>query len=124
MKRLTCGILSSLVILSAAGAAKAETPAFVVAQSESTIERMYQEQRVVTEGMLELMAQMKTMMAQMKALTAAPTGKPATTNDMYRLQQSTQQQQQAMMAEMKGMMAEMKKTFEYFEKIYREKYGS
>jgi hypothetical protein len=29
-----------------------------------------------------------------------------------------------MIAEMKEMMTEMKKTFEYFEKIYREKYGS
>jgi hypothetical protein len=157
MKRLTCGILSSLVILSAAGVAKAETPAFVVAQSESTIERMYQEQRVVTEGMLELMAQMKTMMAQMKALTDLPPGKSVTMNDLYKQQQvlsarmdmligrtrydtiqptatspkaspatvqSVQQQQQVMMAEMKEMMTEMKKTFSYFEKIYREKYGS
>ncbi len=87
MKRLVSGVLSSLLVLSTVVPAKAETPTYVVAQSESTIERMYQEQRVVTEGMLELMAQMKTMMAEMKALTSLPTGKPVTMNDLYKQQQ-------------------------------------
>lgn len=87
MKRLAYGVLSSLVILSAVGPAQAETPAFMVAQSESTIERMFQEQRVVTEGMLEMMAQMKVMMAEMKALMASPSGKPVTMNELYKQQQ-------------------------------------
>jgi hypothetical protein len=108
MKRLATGILSSVLVLSAVVPVKAETPAFVVAQSESTIEQMFREQRVVTEGMLEMMAEMKAMMAEMKALTATPTGKTVTTNDLYRQQQSVQQQQQTIMAEMKQMMAEMK----------------
>jgi hypothetical protein len=157
MKRLAYGVLSSLVILSAAGPVKAETPTFTIAQSESTIAQMYQQQRVLTEDIQTLMAQMKTVMAEMKALTASPSGKSVTMNDLYKQQQvlsarmdmligrtrydtiqptatipktnsaavqEVHQQQQAMVAEMKGMMTEMKKTFEYFEKIYREKYGS
>lgn len=157
MKRLTCGILSSLVILSTAGVARAETPTFTIAQDLTTIEQMYEQQRVLTNDIQTLMTQMKTVMAEMKALTAAPPGKSVTMNDLYKQQQalsarmdmligrtrydtiqptatspkassatvqSVQQQQQMMIAEMKGMMAEMKKTFEYFEKIYREKYGS
>ncbi len=111
MKKIAFGVLSSLLVLSAAIPAKAETPAFVVAQSApsiESIEQMYEQQRVVTETMTETMAQMKAMMAEMKALTATPNGKSVTTNDLYRQQQSIQQQQQAMMTEMKQMMAEMK----------------
>jgi hypothetical protein len=138
MKRLVSGILSSLVILSATIPTQAQTPNFTVAQSESAIEQLSKEQRVVTEGMLELMAQMKTMMAEMKALTAPSSGKPVTMNDLYKQQQvlstqmdmligrtrldtiqprearsasvqEVQQQQQVMIAEMKNMMAEMQK---------------
>lgn len=87
MKRFAYGVLSSLVILSAVGPAKAETPAFTVAQSESAIERVAQEQRVLTEGMLEVMAQMKVMMAELKTLTSSPTGKPVTMEDIYKQQQ-------------------------------------
>jgi hypothetical protein len=153
MKRLAYGVLSSLVILSAAVPAKAETQPFMIAQSASTIEQMYQQQRVLTYDIKTMMTQMKAMMAEMKALTASPSGKPVTMNDLYKQQQvlaarmemligqtkydtiqptpkdsatvqEVYQQQQMMIAEMKEMMAEMKKTFEYFEKFYREKYGS
>jgi HD superfamily phosphodiesterase len=157
MKRLACGILSSLVILSAAGVAKAEAPTFTIAQDLTTIEQMYEQQRVLTNDIQTLMTQMKTVTAEMKALTASPPGKAVTMSDLYKQQQalsarmdmligrtrydtiqptatrpkasletvqSVQQQQQMMIAEMKEMMAEMKKTFSYFEKIYREKYGS
>ncbi len=157
MKRLACGVLSSLVILSAAIPAKAETPTFTIAQDLTTIEQMYEQQRVLTNDIQTVMTQMKAMMAEMKALTAAPSGKSVTMNDLYKQQQAlsarmdlligrtrydtiqptatspkatpatvqtVQQQQQVMVAEMKEMMIEMKKTFGYFEKIYREKYGS
>lgn len=87
MKRFAYGVLSSLVILSAVVPAKAETSAFTVAQSESAIERVAQEQRVLTEGMLEVMAQMKVMMAELKTLTSSPTGKPVTMEDVYKQQQ-------------------------------------
>jgi len=157
MKRLACGVLSSLVILSAVVPAKAETPTFRIAEDLTTIEQMYEQQRVLNNDIQTLMTQMKAMMAEMKALTAAPPGKAVTMNDLYKQQQalsarmdmllsrtkfdtiqptansskassatvqSVQQQQQVMIAEMKKMMAEVKETFSYFEKIYREKYGS
>ncbi|MBM0744858.1 hypothetical protein JOY44_25390 (plasmid) [Phormidium sp. CLA17] len=138
MKRLVYGIVSSLIIVSVAVPATAKTPTFVIAQQDATIQRMFRELRVVTEDMQEMMTQMKMMMAEMKALTSVPSGKPTTTNDLYRQQQvliqqmeiligrtrlgtiqprtiststvqEVQQQQQVMMTEMKEMMAEMKR---------------
>ena len=138
MKKLVSGALSSLVILSATLPARAEIPTFTVAQSQSTIEQMFRQQRVLTEEIQTMMAEMKTMMAEMKALTALPVGQSATMNDLYKQQQilamkvdsligrtrfdtiqprttetvtvqEVHQQQTAMMAEMKEMMAEMKK---------------
>lgn len=142
MKRLTYGILSSLVIFSAAMPVKAETPAFITAQSESTVERMFQQQRVLTEDIQSLMAQMKTVMAQMKALTSVPQGQSPTMADLYKQQQvmathletllaqnrldtipprrvnatvqEVYEQQVAMVSEMKTMMAEMKAMVEVY----------
>lgn len=137
MKRLVYSIAYSLVIVSAAMPAHAETPIFKVAQSDSTIERMFRELRVVTDDMQTMMTQMKMMMAEMKALTSVPAGKSATTNDLYKQQQvligqmeiligrtkldtllprttstatvqEVRQQQKVMITEMKSMVAEMK----------------
>lgn len=143
MKRFAYGVLSSLVILSVTVPAKAETPTFMIAQQDSTIQRMFRELRVVTDDMQTMMAQMKTMMTEMKALTSVPAGQTPTMTDLYKQQQilTTQmetligrtkfdtippratstatvqevyQQQKVMMAEMKVMMAEMKRMMTVF----------
>jgi len=142
VRRLTYTLLSSLVILSTAMPAKAETPTFMIAQSNSTIERMFEQQRVLTDDIQTLMAQMKTMMAQMKALTSLPDGQSPTMADLYKQQQilmtrleaalprtrldtipprssaatvqAIHEQQTALVAEMKTMMAEMKAMMEVY----------
>jgi hypothetical protein len=147
MKRLIYGGLSSLVILLSTVPVQAQTPALVVAQSNSTIERMFREQRAFVGELETIMAEIKIMKAQMKALMALPEGKPATMEDIYKQQQllsaqmetlllrnrlntipprtstatmqEVYQQQVAMMDEMKGMMTEMKKMIE----IYRGRAG-
>ncbi len=139
MKRLIYGALSSLVIVSTAVPVMAETPVSIVAQTDSDtiIDRMFYEQRILREEIQQMMAQMKAMMAEMKATQAMPAGKNITMNDLYKQQQvlATQvealvarnrldtipprttgtatvqevhQQQQAMISELKTMMAEMK----------------
>lgn len=138
MKRLAYAALSSLMIASAAIPVGATPPPTTVAQSGSTIEQMYFQQRVLSQDLETLMTQMKAMMAEMKAVTAAPSGKTITMEDLYKQQQVlaaqvetligrsrwdtlrpsatdtttlqvVQQHQQAMIAEMKEMMTEMKK---------------
>ena len=138
MKRLIYGTLSGLVILSTAMPAKAESPTFVTAQSQATIEQMFRQQRVLTDEIQTMMAQMKIMMAEMKALTSLPPGKSASMTDLYNQQQiliarmdtligrtrldtiapkttssatvqEVYQQQVEMMAEIKEMMTEMKR---------------
>ncbi|MDX2232212.1 MAG: hypothetical protein NW220_21430 [Leptolyngbyaceae cyanobacterium bins.349] len=137
MKRLIYAALSSLALVSATMPAKANTQSFVIAQSQSTIEQMYKQQRVLTEEIQSLMTQMKIMMAEMKVLTAMPPEKSVTMNDLYKQQQllsakvdtligrtrldaiaprtdtataeTIQQQQMGMIAEMKEMMTEMKR---------------
>lgn len=142
MKRFAYGVLSSLVILSVAVPTKAETPTFMIAQQDSTIQRMFRELRVVTDDMQTMMAQMKTMMAEMKVLTSLPAGQTPTMTDLYKQQQilmtqmetligrtkfdtipprkstatvqEVYQQQVVMMTEMKAMMAEMKRMMTVF----------
>lgn len=138
MKRLVYGALSSLMILAVATPVMAETPATVIAQSESIVDRMFREQRVLTEEIQTLMTQMKAIMAEVKATNAMSSGKTVTMNDLYKQQQvlaaqvetliarnridtippratstatvqEVHQQQQAMMAELKDMMTEMKR---------------
>lgn len=140
MKRLVYGALSSLVILAIAVPGMAETPVTIIAQSESDtiIDRMFYEQRLLREDMRQMMAQMKAMMAEMKATQSMPAGKSVTMNDLYKQQQilaaqveslinrnrldtipprattsatvqEVYQQQQTMISELKEMMAEMKK---------------
>lgn len=138
MKKLVFGSLSSLVLLLTVMPAKAEIQPAVVAQSQSTIEQMFRQQRVLTDEMKSLMAQMKVLMAEVKALTAEPSEKPITMGDLYKQQQilaarvdaligrtrfdtiaprattsgsvqEVYQQQVEMMAEMKEMMAEIKR---------------
>ena len=137
MKRLIYGMLSGLVIMSAAMPAKAETQPVIVAQSEGSLEQMYYQQRVLTEEIQSLMTQMKVMMAEMKALSSLPSDKSVTMNDLYKQQQlldakvdaligrtrldtiaprtdrsatvqNVYQQQVSMVAEIKEMMAELK----------------
>lgn len=140
MRRLIYGVLTSLVIVSAAMPAGAEPP-ITIAQQDSTLQQMYRQQRVLTDDMRTIMAQMQTMMAQMKALMSLPEGNPTMT-DLYKQQQvilaqmdriigrsrldtlppqqstatiqEVYQQQQLMLAEMKGMMAEMQKMIEVY----------
>jgi len=59
MKKLIYGMLSGLVIMSAVMPAEAETKPVVVAQSRSTIEQMYKQQRVLTQEIQSLMTQIK-----------------------------------------------------------------
>jgi hypothetical protein len=137
VRKIVYSLVSSLVIVSAAMPAKAETLPFMIAQQDSTIQRMFRELRVVTDDMQTMMTQMKMMMAEMKALTSVSAGKSATTNDLYRQQQvligqmemligrtkldtllprtistvtvqEVHQQQQVMITEIKAMMTEMK----------------
>jgi cytochrome c556 len=89
MKRVTYGILSSLLILSVTLPVGAKTPTATIAQSpnSATIEQMYREQKVLSDEIQTLMAEMKAMMAEMKALTSVPEGKTPTMADLYKQQQ-------------------------------------
>ncbi len=144
MKKLTYGVLSSLLILATAIPSGATTPAPTIAQANSaSIDQMFQEQRVLTGELQTMMAQMKMMMAEMKALTSIPEGQTPTTTDLYKQQQiliaqvetltnrtkldtilspgkrtatvqDVYQQQMAMAADLKAMMAEMKTMLEAY----------
>jgi hypothetical protein len=138
MKRLTCAAVSSLMVMSFITPVRAESTPAITAQSRSTIEEMFFRQRVLTDELQTLMAQMKMMMAEMNTLTTPPTEKPVTMADLHKQQQlliarvdsligrsrldtlspkpataatvqDVYQQQVVMMAEMKEMMAEMKR---------------
>jgi len=138
MKRLIYGTLSSLIILSTVIPVQAEPQSVLTAQSNSTVERMFEQQRVLTEDIQMIMTQMKRMMAEMKVLTSMPSQQMVTMNDVYKQQQllaarmdaligrtrfdtiqprttgsatiqEVYQQQVDMVAEMKEMMAEMKR---------------
>lgn len=147
MKKLAYGILSSVLILAATVPVGATTPPTLVAQSSSSrIEQMFRQQRVLTDEIQSMMAQLKTMMAEMKALTSLPEGQTPTMTDVYKQQQvilakietlsqsrfdtllprnkaatvqDVHQQQMAMIAELKTMMAEMKTMLE----VYRGRAG-
>lgn len=132
------GTLSSLLILSVITPAKADTQPLIVAQSNSTVDEMFRQQRVLKDDIQALMTDLRTMMAEMKALSSLPSGKTATMNDLYKQQQllaarfdsivgrtrldtiqpratssasvqEVHQQQVEMLTEMKAMMAEMKR---------------
>src|SRR5579885_1309754 len=88
MKKLAYGVLSSLLILATAIPSGATTPTTTIAQANSTsLDQMFQEQRVLTGELQKMMAQMKMMMAEMKALTSVPEGQTPTTTDLYKQQQ-------------------------------------
>jgi hypothetical protein len=135
---LIYGTLSSLLILSVITPAKADTQPLIVAQSNSTVDEMFRQQRVLKDDIQALMTDLRTMMAEMKALSSLPSGKTATMNDLYKQQQllaarfdsivgrtrldtiqpratssasvqEVHQQQVEMLTEMKAMMAEMKR---------------
>lgn len=138
MKRLLYGTLSTLLILSVMTPAKANIPPFAIAQSNSTVDEMFRQQRVLKDDIQALMADMKTIIAEMKILSTLPSNKVATMNDLYKQQQllaarfdsiigrtrldtiqpkatsaatvqEVHQQQVEMITEMKAMMAEMKR---------------
>lgn len=96
MKRLTYGILSSLLILFATVPVRANTapievktaPTITIAQASTlTIEQMYEKQRVLSDELQTMMAELKAMTAELKAVTALPPGKSPTMADLYRQQQ-------------------------------------
>jgi TolA-binding protein len=154
MKKLAYGLLSGLLMLAVTVPVGATTPTSTivqpttVAQSNSaTIEQMFREQKVLTDEIQALMAQMKTMMAEMKALTSLPEGQAPTMADLYKQQQvilarletlsqsrfdtlvpkknaatvqEVHQQQVAMIADLKTMMAELKTMAE----VYRGRAGA
>jgi len=93
MKKLAYGLLSGLLMLAAIPVG-ATTPTTTIAQSHTiaqansaTIEQMFQEQKVLTNEIQTLMAQMKAMLAEMKALTSLPEGQTPTMADLYKQQQ-------------------------------------
>ncbi|MBW4469721.1 MAG: hypothetical protein KME45_04875 [Stenomitos rutilans HA7619-LM2] len=89
MKKLTYGILSSLLILSVTVSVGATTPpAATIAQAKPlTIEQMFETQRVLSDEIQSTMAELKAMMAEIKALTAVPPGQNPTMADLYKQQQ-------------------------------------
>jgi len=149
VRKLTYGVLSSLLILSVTVPARAEIPSSAIAQSnEATIEQMFKEQRVLTNEIQTLMTQVKVLMAEMKALTALPEGQTPTMADLYKQQQllmaqvqaltaqtrvetllprkgaatvkEVHEQQVAMIADIKSMMTELKSMIQ----IYRGRAGN
>ncbi len=94
MKKLAYGLLSGLLLLAATIPVGATTPTTTITQSHTiaqansaTIEQMFQEQKVLTNEIQTLMAQMKAMLAEMKALTSLPEGQTPTMADLYKQQQ-------------------------------------
>ena len=100
MKKLAYSLLSGLLMLATTIPVGATTPTTTIAQSHTiaqphtiaqansaTIEQMFREQKVLTDEIQTLMAQMKVMLAEMKALTSLPEGQTPTMADLYKQQQ-------------------------------------